>query len=267
MPSFKIASFLLVAAAATSTWSPVRVCDAFQQQQNQLQRQRTSAAGSLAFVAPQQGTIQSTSGRSNALAPLSIGVSLDAISDIGYVVSVQKPLGIVFGENPDPYLGLVVDDVIEAQNGAIAGIRIGDQLMTINGENVIGKDFDFVMGMLKSGPAQLDVRLYRGSAPTLFTILSNRMGEEQDYIETDDDEGDEPVIMDENYESPVKVEVKERKPLGVGDVFKAMKKVGQMALEKDPDAPPKEEKKKGGGLFGFGGDAIQLDGDDASTMK
>ena len=75
-------------------------------------------------------------------------VEYDQVFEVGYSVSVQKPLGIIFGENPDPYFGLVVDDVSEGLNGGMAGLRVGDQLLAIDGEVVVG---------IGSG-AHLDVR-------------------------------------------------------------------------------------------------------------
>merc|ERR1719162_982883 len=55
-----------------------------------------------------------------------------------YEVEVPKPMGVVFGENPDPYFGLVVDDVSEGMNGGIAGLRVGDQLLAVNEKVVAG---------------------------------------------------------------------------------------------------------------------------------
>ena len=145
-------------------------------------------------------------------------------------------------------------------------MRIGDQLLAVNGEVVVGKDFDTVMGTLQSAPARLDLVLYRGTVSSLFTILSNREGD--DFI--DEDDGSEEVIMDENYESPVVIEVKEKKPLTPGDFFKAMKKVGEMLTEDSQPAggdAAEKPKKKNTGFFGIGGESIQLEGDDANTLK
>lgn len=178
---------------------------------------------------------------------------------------MPKPLGVVFGENPDPYYGLVVDDIAEGQNGAMAGLRVGDQLMAINGKVVVGMGFDSIMGMLQSAPGRLDLVMYRGPVSNMYTIFSNQLGD--DEFLRDDDEGDEEVIMDENYETPVVIEVKERKPLTPGDFFKAMGKVGQMLLEDTTPPEVKEQKKKQNGFFGIGGEAVQLDGDEAKGLK
>ncbi len=197
-------------------------------------------------------------------------VSYETCRDVGYSTVVPKPLGIIFGENPDPYYGLVVDDVSEGLNGGKAGLRVGDQLMAINGKVVVGKDFDTTMGFLQAAPAKLELVMYRGPVSSMYTILSNQL-EEGEWVRDDDDddnddEGEEEVIMDENYESPVRIEVKEKKPLSAGDLFKAMGKVGKMIFEDDRPAEVKQPKKKQG-FFGIGGEAIQLDGDDANTLK
>lgn len=195
-------------------------------------------------------------------------VRYETCINVGYKTVVPKPLGIVFGENPDPYYGLVVDDVAEGLNGGKAGLRVGDQLMAINGNVVVGKDFDTVMGMLQSASGKLDLVLYRGPVSTLFTILGNQLGEGE-FVRDDEDEdeqGEEEIIMDENYESPVRIEVKEKKPLSPADLFKAMEKVGKMMFEDNTPPEAKEQKKKQG-FFGFGAETIQLDGDDANTLK
>jgi hypothetical protein len=192
-------------------------------------------------------------------------VPLETCLEIGYSTRVAKPLGIVFGENPEPYFGLVVDDVAEGQNGGAAGLRVGDQLMAINGNVVVGMDFDSIMGGLQSASGDLDLVMYRGPVSNMYTIFSNQMSED-DFLR-DDEEGDEEIIMDEDYETPVVIEVKERKPLTPGDFFKAAAKVGKMLVEDDTPPEVKQEKKKKSGFFGIGGEAVQLDGEDAKGYK
>ena len=197
-----------------------------------------------------------------------------------YEVAIPKPLGVVFGENPDPYFGLKIDDVSEGLNGGIAGLRIGDQLMSVNENVVVGKDFDDVMGLLQNEPSTLRLTMYRGPVTQLFTVLSNQLEEgESIYDEEDewdpDDEDSQEVIMDENYESPVRIEVKEEKPLTPGDFLKAAGKLASMLGEtmtadpnegSDYDAAPPPPKKKTG-FFGIGGEAVQLDGNDARGYR
>jgi hypothetical protein len=193
-------------------------------------------------------------------------VDYDTVTDVGFYVSISKPLGVVFGENRDPYYGLQIDDISEGMNGGKAGLRVGDQLLSVDGKVVIGKDFDTVMGEMTSGSADLDLIFYRGNAKSLYTILSNRLGDDV-YVREEEEEGEdsEPVIMDENYESPFRVEIKEEKPLSIGDFFKAGKKVAAMLTEPEPGAAKKEKKKTG--FFGMGGETVQLEGDDANTLK
>ncbi|KAL3922942.1 MAG: hypothetical protein SGILL_001939 [Bacillariaceae sp.] len=186
-----------------------------------------------------------------------------------YQVSVPKPLGIVFGENPEPYFGLVVDDVAEGYNGGKAGLRVSDQLLAVNGQVVVGKDFDSVMGILQDSNGDLDLTLHRGPVRQMFTILGNQLEEGESIQEEDDDEDSEPVIMDENYESPVVVEVKEEKPLTPGDFLKAMGKVASMVgetLTEDTKSDSSAPKKKTG-FFGIGAETIQLDAADAKGYK
>lgn len=186
---------------------------------------------------------------------------MDDLEEIGYAVSVKKPLGVVFGENDAPYNGLVVDDVEPGLNGGAAGIKVGDQLLAVNGQVVLGGDFDSTMDLLVVAD-DLDLMLYKGPVGSLFTILNNRNLSPEAL---EDDQDTEEVVMDENYESPVQINVEdfEDKPLSAGDFVKAFKKVTASADKKE-----KKEKKKGG-IFGgmFGAEAIQLDGDDANTLK
>jgi membrane-associated protease RseP (regulator of RpoE activity) len=205
---------------------------------------------------------------------LSMALSYDQVVSMvaSYSVSVPKPLGIVFGENPAPFFGLVVDDVSEGMNGGKAGLRVGDQLLAVNGKVVLGKDFDTVMGLLQEEQGALGLLLHRGPVRQLFTILGNQL-EEGQSIEDDEDDNDDddskPVIMDENYESPVRVEVKPQKPLTAGDFVKAIGKLGSILTEKssDPEENSAPSSRKKSGFFGIGGESIQLDGDEAKGYK
>mmetsp|Transcript_28622 Transcript_28622/g.77508 ORF Transcript_28622/g.77508 Transcript_28622/m.77508 type:complete len:258 (-) Transcript_28622:42-815(-) len=192
-----------------------------------------------------------------------------------YEVTVPKPMGVIFGENPDPYLGLVVDDVSEGMNGGRAGLRVGDQLLAINEQVVIGRDFDTVMEKLQEQPKNLNLVLYRGPVGQLFTVLSNQLGEGQSLYDDGDDyneDDSEEIIMDENYETPVRIEVKEQKPLTPGDFVKAFGKLGSMLGEtltsspdQNSDVPPPPKKKSG--FFGIGAEAVQLEGEDAQGYR
>lgn len=241
---------------------------------------RQDGQSSNYYVATSSTTTPTTC-RQAAAAPVTLEQVVARVNC--YDVTVPKPLGIVFGENPEPYLGLVVDDVAEGLNGGKAGLRMGDQLVAVNGQVVLGKDFDSSMARLTSddaGPV-MHLVLYRGPVRQLFTILGNQLDEGQIIgddgdEEEEDDEDTAPVVMDENYESPVRIEVKEEKPLTAGDFVKAIGKLGSILVEtatapvEEPatdgeNAAPKEKKKTG--FFGIGGESIQLDGDDAKGYK
>jgi len=210
---------------------------------------------SHAFVNPQ-------SFRRTSISPLCMArVSFESLSTVGYKVSVQKPLGVVFSDNEDPYFGLVVEDLEPDMSGSKAGLRVGDQLIAVNGESVVGEDFDYVMDFLKSSSGTLKLQLYRGTVRTLYTMLENMNA----FDDAEDEE--EEIIMDENYETSVYVEVEEEKPLSAGDVFNALKNIGSKLTEKDETYVPKKEEKKGffGGIFNQ--ETIQLEGDDAKGLK
>lgn len=217
---------------------------------------------SSAFVVHRSSTKGSMISHSRSPRPLFMSkYSYDNVKVVGYSVSIQKPLGVVFAENGNPYYGLVVDEITQDSNGSAAGLRKGDQLLAVNGECVVGDDFDNVMSMLKSLSGTLKLQLYRGNVRDLAVTLNNM------YPDVEDEDESAPVIMDENYESPVKIEVKEEEPLDVGKAFKALG--GLFSSDegsKEEGGGEKKEKKKG--LFGgmFSGETIQLEGDDATGL-
>jgi hypothetical protein len=196
-------------------------------------------------------------GASKTVCEASVSASAETIASIGYTVSVNKPLGVVFGENRGPFFGLVIDDVEAGQNGGKAGLRVGDQLLAIDGNPVIGNDFDSAMTLLKESPDPLELDLYRGNVNQLYTILMNQQELGGDAIEEEDDEE---IIMDDSYESPVQIDVSQYEDQSLsesaGDV---VKNVGKFFGGGDD----KKEKK---GLFGgmFSKETIQLEGDDGT---
>lgn len=189
---------------------------------------------------------------------------MNQLADVTFTVSVKKPMGIIFGENPRPILGLVVDDVSPGLNGGAAGLRDGDQLVAVNGQVAVGRDFDAVMSLLQQDNSPfLKLTMFRGSATDLYTILQSRLGgggELQDLFEPPEEDV---VVIDENYEAPrVVFENAQEKPLTVGSVLNIFKTAGSNKKEEDGG-------KKKQGMFGgmFGGETIQLDGNDASSVK
>ena len=173
--------------------STITSCSAFGIQQQSLQRQN---------IARQQT-------RSTRLFGVGI-VDLDTVSDIGYDVSIEKPIGVVFGENRAPFKGLSIDNVESDSNGDIAGLKVGDQLMAVNNKSVIGYDFDRALSLIKGSSSPVELKLYRGTIKSLFTIVVNRRSddynpdaEEEDDYEEEGDVSDDDMVFDESYESPV----------------------------------------------------------------
>lgn len=202
------------------------------------------------------GVLSRTASSSSSSSAI-FAIDVEDIEDVGYYTSVQKPLGVVFGENAEPYSGLRVDDIEMGSQGMSSGLRVGDQLLAVNGQVMIGGSFDACMGVLQASPAKMKLLMFRGNVRDLYTIIDNR------NLDNDDDDGggSEAVIMDENYESPVRIEVKEPEKLDLMKVF------NKLTAKRDPPetpAPKLEAKKSGGGLFGMFGESIQLDGDEAS---
>jgi hypothetical protein len=137
-------------------------------------------------------------------------VDLNTISDIGYVVMVEKPIGVVFGENRAPFKGLSIDSVESGSNGDITGLKVGDQLMAVNNKSVIGYDFDRALSLIKDAPSPVELQLYRGTIKSLFTIVINRRSDDYDPDSEQEDDyeeegvvSDDEIVFDEDYESPV----------------------------------------------------------------
>jgi hypothetical protein len=186
---------------------------------------------------------------------------MEDIEDIGYAVRVKKPIGVVFGENSAPYDGLRVDEIEDGSEGERVGIQYGDQLLAVNGDICIGDDFDTAMGLLRNAPKDMELLMYKGPAKNLYKILTNR------NVQLDAREEDMPV-MDENYESPVKVDVSQQKEFSLGKAFSRLAGGGDetsSAEEKKQSVGAGNKKKSGGGLFGiFNQETIQLEGEEAS---
>jgi hypothetical protein len=251
----------------------------------------SSSSSSSNWITPFRPTTNTPPSRTTTTTlPAALTVEQITSRIVTYSTSVPRPMGIIFGENPDPYYGLVVDDVAEGMNGGRAGLKMGDQVISVNGNVVLGNDFDAVMGLLTDATTYpiLNLVMFRGSVRDLYTILGNQLedgesiqGDDDEYDEYDpdsEDDDEEIIIMDENYESPVRIEVKEEKPLTAADFVKAIGKLGSMVAE-TITAPVVDESsssssssaenvpKKKTGFFGFGAEAIQLDGDDAVGYK
>ena len=201
-----------------------------------------------------------------------VKVSAEALAKIGYTVVVNKPLGVVFGENRAPYFGLVVDDVEPGLNGGKAGMRVGDQLLSIDGKPVVGNDFDSTMNALRNAPDPIELDLFRGTVSQLYTIMMNLEGISElssDDVDDDDEDGlsDDLIVMDEDYESPVQIDVSqfENEQSIQESASNVIKNLGKIfSSNDDEDKNGKSGGAKKGGLFGgmFSKETIQLDFED-----
>jgi PDZ domain len=202
------------------------------------------------------------------------------LEGIGYKTAVRKPLGVIFSENSAPFFGLVVVDVEIGLNGGKAGLRVGDQLVAVNGEPCLQQDFDTCMAKLINADTRspLELQMFRGSPRDMYTILENKQENAISIIM--DDAGDEEaveVVMDESYESPVVVPVDESDIDGVDDIqltpqdiSKVFSNVassffGNLGKENVKRDPAGDGKSFLASMFQQ--ETIQLDGDDATTLK
>ncbi|CAB1103120.1 unnamed protein product [Ectocarpus sp. CCAP 1310/34] len=85
-------------------------------------------------------------------------------------VSLKKPMGLVLEENVGGFGGLRVKEVADGGSAQEDGtVRVGDQLLEVQGENVKGIDFDEGMKKLMDAPEDgVKLKLFRGLASDLY---------------------------------------------------------------------------------------------------
>ncbi|CAM9799410.1 unnamed protein product [Ectocarpus fasciculatus] len=85
-------------------------------------------------------------------------------------VTLKKPMGLVLEENVGGFGGLRVKEVAEGGSAQEDGtIRVGDQLLEVQGESVKGKDFDEGMKKLMDAPEDgVKLKVFRGLAADLY---------------------------------------------------------------------------------------------------
>ncbi|CAM9249193.1 unnamed protein product [Discosporangium mesarthrocarpum] len=87
-----------------------------------------------------------------------------------FEVTLAKPMGLVLEENGSGFGGLRVREVSSGgsaeENG---GVRIGDQVVKVQGESVKGLDFDEAMAKLTAAPDDgVEIEFFRGLASDLY---------------------------------------------------------------------------------------------------
>eukprot|EP00752_Nemacystus_decipiens_P008995 g8030.t1 len=85
-------------------------------------------------------------------------------------VTLKKPMGLVLEENVGGFGGLRVKEVADGGSAQEDGtVRVGDQLVEVQGESVKGKDFDEGMKALIDAPEDgVKLQLFRGLAADLY---------------------------------------------------------------------------------------------------
>ncbi|CAM9867017.1 unnamed protein product [Scytosiphon promiscuus] len=85
-------------------------------------------------------------------------------------VTLKKPMGIVLEENVGGFGGMRVKEVAAGGSAEADGtVRIGDQIVEVDGESIKGKDFDEGMKKLMDAPEDgVRLQLFRGLAADLY---------------------------------------------------------------------------------------------------
>lgn len=84
--------------------------------------------------------------------------------------SLAKPMGIKFIENEDGK-GIAVEELVATGSAAAGGVDVlpGDQLVAVDGEMVLGYDFDAALGTIMNSSADtVKLSLFRGPAQFLY---------------------------------------------------------------------------------------------------
>jgi len=219
-------------------------------------------------------------------------IELSQIPDnFSYTISSRAPLGIILSEfqcNTVPELTpLIVSDVTEMSNGAMAGVREGDILLGVNGLTAlaIGAGFTEVMdslidGFQNSPSNEVSVTFFRGSTmgkedgfDGFIDLIVNGEAQQnaQNYeyddtvndIDTEDEDYEPPNISD--YLAQKEEEKRQRGQVGAGQLFSSLIKETADAVQKGLESSPQQEQiekesKKSGGLFGmFSQETVQLE--------
>lgn len=96
---------------------------------------------------------------------------VDSMSEENYIkVSLSIPMGIVFEENDPSTGGVFVASLSDGGNAVSDGsLRTGDQLVSVNGKNVRGMDFDTCLGMIvDSKDSGVNMIFFRGGVANLY---------------------------------------------------------------------------------------------------
>lgn len=215
-----------------------------------------------------------TTSLSDTLEPIDIATIPDSVS---YTITSESPLGIILSEYQSSTVSeltpLVVTDVTEMSNGAMAGVRQGDILLGVNGLSALsqGVGFTQVTDSIKAAfdddddDGKVTIKFFRGS------VQGNEEGFDRylDVLVNGVEYNENEEEVDGEYEAPTLEDFgisMEKKEVGVGELFSALfkesAKAVQKGLESSKQEKPAKKKKKseGGGIFDiFKQETIQID--------
>lgn len=93
--------------------------------------------------------------------PLSVssGFSFDDGNQV--LVSVQKPLGIVLEQQGGGSLEIIVASVDESGSAGLAGVQVGDVLLSVQNANVQRESLECVLDFIGRAPRVVNLRFAR----------------------------------------------------------------------------------------------------------
>eukprot|EP00616_Rhizochromulina_sp_CCMP1243_P010143 CAMPEP_0118963304 /NCGR_PEP_ID=MMETSP1173-20130426/1265_1 /TAXON_ID=1034831 /ORGANISM="Rhizochromulina marina cf, Strain CCMP1243" /LENGTH=204 /DNA_ID=CAMNT_0006911627 /DNA_START=113 /DNA_END=727 /DNA_ORIENTATION=+ len=99
---------------------------------------------------------------------------VDSMDEVNYVkLELSKPMGIVFEENDPSTGGVFVASLADGGAAASEGsLMVGDQLVAVSGENVLGLVFDDALGkIVDSEGEKTGLIFFRGGVTNLYGNL------------------------------------------------------------------------------------------------
>jgi predicted metalloprotease with PDZ domain len=97
----------------------------------------------------------------SSTSPLFIGTGFSFNDGNQVLVSVQKPLGIILGQDDGDDKIVAVVDMDPTGSAARAGVKVGDVLVAVQNTRVEGQSLEYALDFISQAPRVLNLRFVR----------------------------------------------------------------------------------------------------------
>jgi predicted metalloprotease with PDZ domain len=97
----------------------------------------------------------------SSTSPLFIGTGFSFNDGNQVLVSVQKPLGIILGQDDGDDKIVAVVDMDPTGSAARAGVKVGDVLVAVQNTSVEGQSLEYALDFISQAPRVLNLRFVR----------------------------------------------------------------------------------------------------------